>query len=253
MAKDKSLFLLFLGLVISCVGFTWAFRRGSELLDGSLHFMAFRPTPLSVNLPLLVIGAVSVIAIAITLIAAAIRFPSAAGVTSAILAGPITLAITAMITAVHPGLPPFVDRERVWSDTGGEAERLYAIPIFFQHADASLEPYEKIHIKRLIALFKDCGTDALRVRGFSSSAEFHQDSDIRNRLLANARARVVAAFLESELKRPLVVVAEWELYSDMIAARRIVDVDLNGGRLREIESLNRRAELTWSADRCLGR
>lgn len=252
MKTDNKAIVSHLGaLIVGTAGVLWALALSSQMIEKSLRFHQTPPTPLRANLSLLSFALAGIIVLVLAMGIGAWRVPRAGKWVAAACAGPLSLAGIAVLASFHPGSGPYVDRERVRADNPARAERLFVLPIFFDHANASLRPVEKAHLRDLFAVFRDCVPEEIRVRGFASSARFQEDSDFRNRVLANRRAQVVSRFIEDEFQQAAAPV-EWNEYQEMDSQRRLRDVGLKGERLLDLERLNRRAEIVWKEGACLG-
>lgn len=235
--------------LVAIAGIVLAVSQSSWILERSLNFGGLTPSPLRANLALLGLGLGGIVASVSVGVAVALRkLGSWVGV---LLVGPASLSLIAVLSSIHPGTAPYVARDQIIALAEGDTHRTLVVPVFFTHALANLSEIDRRKIRDVSGLFRACLPEEVIIRGFASSAEFRQNSDYQNRLLANRRAKVVAEFLEDELQRPVLAIV-WAEYSQMAKVRRLRDVGPEGERLRDMERLNRRAEIVWREGSCFG-
>jgi hypothetical protein len=163
------------------------------------------------------------------------------------------LPIGIVISSIHPGTGSIIARDLVQTTSLQRPGRVFAMPAYFANG---IEDPAASEIKRLadaFSTFRECEAGTLRVKGFASSRPYAgstiEQSNERNKSLANDRAKRVAELLEKSIGRKVEAVP-WPDYYHMQSERRIRDIDLSGNALLDAERLNRRVEIYWNDSPC---
>ena len=214
-----------------------------------LFFLGVQPVPMRLNPPLFVLSLV--VALLATLLAW-VRSPL--GLAGRHIA-PFIVALfvcssIGLIGSLSPGAGSIVTRETLTFDPAPPPKgTVFAIPVLFANNSSLLSSLERSRLIENFEVYRGCEIGNLKVRGFASSATFMEHSHFRNLLLANDRARAVAAAIES-IADVRAEVQVWQTFEAMERNKRIRDLDLSGGRVLTAEARNRRAELYWDDTTC---
>lgn len=235
----------FAASLLMVVAATWML---SWLVPRAAHFGGAHPIPLSANFRLMtwaLFGAGASILVAYLC-------SRAEGLLRTrymlLLAGPLWLCLGAVLASVAPRSASVVTRDQVHAQPP-KGERSFAVPFFFANGSDTLPEAEMSRLMDIISVFRTCSPENVFVRGFASSAKYRDDSDAKNRALANRRAYNIRESIQRF--GTVVINVQWLQFEDMLQARRLRDHDAETDRLLpEVERLNRRAELFWSESNC---
>lgn len=234
----------------------------SYLVRAGLYFNGVPPVPLRTNPLLLVIGVLLLpfcAALSMYLIVRWRKFNIAIAVCGL---GTILVCVGAIFGSLYPGPGTVVARDQLRAADQPLPQNVFAIPVFFENGKEDILPEERRRLIDQFSVYSGCGKGSIFVRGFASSRPYRDYSspkggpirtkDWRNTDLANRRAQSVQRFLKDEAKVDSQLADPWPTYEVMVGARRLKDVDLSGKLIPSIERFNRRVEVYWQTNLCLG-
>jgi hypothetical protein len=221
------------------------------VVDG-LYFDGVWPVPMRVNPLLFSLGIVG-LGVASVLFGFFVAKLSGKPVLAPLVAcAALLLSACSVLGSIQPSKGALVVRDRVQSPFQKPAKPVFAIPVFFRNGQFRLDGFQRSTMLQNLRVFGSCGSGALYLRGFASSARYPPskgDSNDLNKKLANARAEEVQTVLHTSAHIEAKLLTPWHSYPEMVAERRLID-EAAGRRLKDMEILNRRVEIFWEESPC---
>jgi len=236
--------LLWLGVLAAATFLSW-------LAPDALHFHHTYPVPIRANPYVLTSSVVGAAACFGLLYFLTLRNPSRRKELITLFVAPMLIAVGAFVAALSPAQGSLVQRDQIYS-APNPRQQSFAIAFLFENAKDSLSTSELKRLNDEIDIFDSCAPSSLSIRGFASSAPYATNNYEQNKELANRRALTVAVALQAAFNvKPNIV--QWNTYEEMRSARRIRDVDETSvRRILANERLNRRVEMFWKQESCMG-
>lgn len=241
MSRPIPLTIAALSMLVWLIVLSWIAEKG-------LRFGGVPPVPLQGNPILITAGIIC------ALVVVALHFvrPDQSAKARLLRGASLPLAImgvTLFVASIHQGRGAIAARETLIPRTIRQPA-VFAIPVIFANASPEIAPSERRRIMQNVAVFRDCEANTVFIRGFASSAAFRDENAYRNLTLANNRALAVQRVIQEETGLAPQV-KTWTNFDEMMAERRIRDLDAAGGRVLVAEELNRRAEIFWNDSHCI--
>lgn len=118
--------------------------------------------------------------------------------------------------------------------------------VYFANGSSKLDPSQSSWLTKLATLLSGCDELQLSLRGSVSSAKFagsHDESDSKNLLLANNRAKAVQAFLGGRVVRAKIEHLSWQSLQEVDTRRTYHDLRRDEKVENTAEFLNRRVDI----------
>jgi outer membrane protein OmpA-like peptidoglycan-associated protein len=223
----------------------------SWLTPDTLYFAHTYPIPIRANPYVLTSSVLGTTACFGLLYYLTLRSPRRRKELVTLFVAPTLIAVGAFVASLSPAQGSLVQRDQVYP-VPVPRQQSFAVSFLFDNAKDSLSASELKRLKDEIDIFDSCAPSSPSIRGFASSAPYAANSDEQNKALANRRAFTVADALQGAFNvKPTIV--QWTTYDEMRSARRIRDVDDSSTRrMSANERLNRRVEMFWKQESCMG-